>query len=199
MFDCFPNADPPVIFRQVTLNDLDADLPPGTFHPPFELEYGDNWMNACQVADIPLNLFNEIAPCFDDLPWLGHVREIQPGNTQSAKYINKLKSVSTATSSPKLSTVICNRLPIAGAQSTACLVSFENWGKYLPDQNGGESSEIPAGTTTIRILLLKQWQFYAVTQEETFSGYLLNLNKQDGKFEGALLQLRLLEKVLNPV
>jgi hypothetical protein len=135
-------------------------------------------------------LFNQVAPSFSDIPWLAHVREIQPSNTQSAKYLEKLKLVSSENTSPKLSTVICNRLPVRGAQSIACLVSLENWAKYLPGEDGSQSPALPAGTETIRMVLLRQWQFFAVQQDQTFSGYLLNLNKQGGNYTGSLLQLR---------
>ncbi len=193
-------TDPQVEFKQVTLQDLvnseqsgnglEGKLPLHTFYPPFELEYGEKYTDSCLVVDIPIILFNQIAPSFNDIPWLAHVREIQPSNKQSAKYLEKLKLFSSETNSPKLSTVICNRLPITGAQSIACLVSFENWAKYLPDDDGSQSTAIPLGTETIRMVLLKQWQFFAVKQDQTFSGYLLNLNKPDGNYNGSLLQLR---------
>jgi hypothetical protein len=181
-------TDPPVEFKQVTLQDLVSST--DAFYPPFELEYGEKYTDSCLVMDIPIALFNQIAPSFNDIPWLAHVREIQPSNKQSAKYLEKLKLVSSETNSPKLSTVICNRLPITGAQSVACLVSFENWAKYLPGDDGSQSPALPAGTEKIRMVLLKQWQFFAVKQDQTFSGYLLNLNKQGGNYTGSLLQLQ---------
>lgn len=193
-------TDPPVVFKQVTLQDLVSSsatingqpgkLPTGTFFPAFELEYGESYTDACLVADIPIALFNQVAPSFADLPWLGHVREIQPSNKQSARYLEKLKQVSSENTPPTLSTVICNRLPITGAQSMACLVSLEGWARYLPGNDGIQSAAIPADTDTIRIVLLKQWQFFAVKQDQTFAGYLLNLNKKDNTYTGGLLQLQ---------
>jgi len=193
-------TDPTVAVKQVTLLDLvnseqtvdgqKGKLPLHTFYPSFELEFGEKYTDSCVIMDIPIGLFNQVAPTFSDIPWLAHVREIQPSNTQSAKYLEKLKLFSSETTAPKLSTVICNRLPITGAQSIACLVSLEGWAKYLPGNDGSQSPAIPAGTETIRIVLLKQWQFFALKQDQTFSGYLLNLNKQDGNYSGSLLQLR---------
>jgi hypothetical protein len=195
----FYETDPVVTVKQVTLLELlDAgnsgdgkpgELPPHTFYPAFELEYGEKYTDSCLVIDIPIALFNQVAPSFADLPWLGHVREIQPSNKQSAKYLDKLKMLSTETDSPKLSTVISNRLPITGTQSIACLVSFENWGQYLPGNDGSQSPNIPASTETIRMVLMKQWQFFALKQDQTFSGYLLNLNKKEDNYTGSLLQL----------
>ncbi len=185
----FYETDPAVTVKQVTLLELQDELPPNTFYPPFELEYEEKLTDSCLVIDIPIALFNQVAPSLADLPWLGHVREIQPSIKQSAKYLDKLKRLSTETDSPKLSTIICNRLPVTGSQNIACLVSLENWGKYLPGNDGSQSPDIPAGTETIRMVLMKQWQFFAVNQHQTFSGYLLNLNKKDGNYTGSLLQL----------
>ncbi|WP_337041842.1 hypothetical protein [Emticicia sp. 17c] len=190
----FYETDPAVAIKQVTLLELtnvnkSGTLPAGTFFPPFELEDGEQYTDSCMVIDIPVALFNQVAPTLADLPWLAHVREIQPTNKQSAKYLDKLKTLSSETDSPKLSTVITNRLPITGAQNVACLVSFENYAKYLPGNDGSQSADIPAGTETVRMILLKQWQFFATKQDQTFSGYLLNLNKKDGQPTGTMLQL----------
>lgn len=185
----FYETDPAVTVKQVTLLELRDELPPNTFYPPFELEYGEKFTDSCLVIDMPIALFNQVAPSLADLPWLSHVREIQPSIKQSAKYLDKLKRLSTETNSPKLSTIICNRLPVTGAQNIACLVSLENWGMYLPGNDGSQSPDLPAGTETIRMVLMKQWQFFAVNQHQTFSGYLLNLNKKDGNYTGSLLQL----------
>jgi hypothetical protein len=196
----FYETDPAVVFSPATLLDLvpsnqkvgneSGKLPSDIFFTPFELEYGEKYTDRCLVADIPIELFNQIVPSFDDLPWLGHVRKIEPSTQQSAKYLEKLKQISSEVTAPALSTVICNRLPITGAQNIACLVSLESWAKYLPGNDGSQSPAIPAGIKKIRMVLLKQWQFFAVKQDQTFAGYLLNLNKKDGEYTGGLLQLR---------
>lgn len=186
-----------------TPDDQQGQLPEGYLYPGFpgdghnELEYGQNWTDPCMVLDIPVGLFNSIAPAYADLPWLGHVREIQPANTQSALYLQKLKTASTETSPPRLSTVIANRLPEEGTNTLSCLVSFENWAPYLPGEDGAASKNLPAGTTTVRLVLLYQWLFYAVKQDQTFTGYLMNLNKKDGKYTDTLLQLPVNEGTTN--
>ena len=178
-----------LVNEKVLVDGMPGKLPADTFYPEFSLEFGEKSTDKCLIADIPINLFNKIAPCYDDLPWLGHRREIRPSNKQSAQYLEKLIAISTTTSAPRLSTVICNWLPVKGAQSTAYLVSLESWGKYLPDRNGRQSSALPTGIKTIRMVLLKQWQFYALARNQTFAKYLLNLNKKEGAFTGGLLQL----------
>ncbi len=185
-------TDPAVTVKQITLQELAT---PGEhiFHPAFTLEYDEKYTNSCFAIDMPVGLFNQIAPSKEDLPWLAHVREIQPSIRQSARYLNKLKQTSTETAAPMLSTVICNRLPLPGAQNIAYLVSFENWASYLPGNDGSQSPSLPAGTTHVRLVMLTQWQFFAINREQTFSGYLLNLNQQEGHYTGSLLQLPVTE------
>ena len=153
------------------------------------LEYGQSWEDPCLILDISLDLFNAIAPAYADIPWLAHVREIKPTNKQSALYLQKLKKVSTETTPPRVSTVISNRLPEPGANTLACLVSLENWAAFLPGESGEQSPSIPEKVEKVRLVLLYRWQFYAVKQDQTFTGYLLNLNNEEGENPTLLLQL----------
>ncbi len=196
--------DPAPDFNQVTLLDLlspeyktpDGDqgkLPKNYLFPGFpgvdhnDLEFGEKWTDPCLVVDLPIALFKAIAPSLDDLKWLGHVREIQPTVSQSALYMRKLRKVSTPQSPPRLSTVIGNRLPAEGSESQALLVSVENWSRYLPQNDGTPSTNIPKDTSHVRMVVLKRWRFYAVALPQTFSGYLLNLNKTGWQVPGAFL------------
>ena len=196
--------DPTPDFKQVTLLDLlsskyktaegkPGQLPEGFLFPGFpgadhnELEFGEKWTDPCLVVDLPIDLFKAIAPSMDDLKWLGHVREIQPSVSQSSLYMRKLRRVSTPQTPPRLSTVIANRLPAEGSESRALLVSVENWSKYLPQNDGTPSSNIPGDTSHVRMVVLNRWRFYAVALPQTFSGYLLNLNKTGWQVPGAFL------------
>jgi hypothetical protein len=198
----FDASDPPPPLRQATLLDLlsktvktsggrPGQLPDDTFFPPFpgthhnELDYGETWDDKCTVIDVPLGLFNAIAPTLTDLKWLGHVREMQDNTHHSETYIKKLMTLSSKNGEPpKLSVIVGNRLPEPGKKSTVHLVSLENYGKYLPDDDGSPSTQIP----TVRLVSLENWSFTAVSQNHTFAGLLLNLNKPDGAFT---LQLQL--------
>ena len=183
-------------------SDNDADtLPEHYFHPEFTPDpTTEKYTDKCLVVDIPVALFNKIAPCEEDMPWLAHVREIQPSNTQSARYLEWLKAISDQQTLPKISTVIGNRMPRAGAKSTGYLVSFENWDSYLPGEdclpNGTRESKLPAGTTHVRLVLFKQWDFYAIDRyakgrNQSFFGYLLHLNDKGNKnHNNNLLQLQ---------
>jgi len=197
-------ADPASEFQQVKLIDLlspkyktkegeQGKLPDKYFFPEFpgeehnDLEFGEKWSDPCLVVDLPVELFNTIAPSIDDLRWLGHVREIQPTTRQSTRYVRKLRNISTPLTPPRLSTVITNRLPAEGSESQACLVSVERWGPYLPQNDGTPSGNIPEGTEKVRMVLLRRWRFYAVKLDQTFSQYLLNLNQTGWQVPGAFL------------
>jgi hypothetical protein len=192
--------DPECVIKTVTLRDLlsvnqkskdgkSGLLPADYLHPVFPdnaLEPWETWDDPCVVIDIPRTLFNQIAPSYEDLGWLGHVREVQAG-PQSAAYLTKLQSMSDESTPPRFSTIIANRLPAEGMRNLAVLVSLENFGNYLPDKNGAPKVK-DKNINMIRLVLLKQWNFYAAAQLETFSGYLLNLNA-DNQGQSGFLQL----------
>jgi hypothetical protein len=165
-------------------------LPEKYFHPSFILDKTiEKYTDKCLVVDIPVGLFNTIAPCVDDLPWMAHVRQIQPSIKQSALYLNKLKGISSTIDLPEIATVIGNRLPLPGGKTTAYLVSLEGWGGHLPSDDEIPVSGIPVGMTHVRLVLLKEWNIYAIDRKQHFFGYLQNLNLSEGDFTGTMLQL----------
>jgi hypothetical protein len=201
----FDEADPPPSPQAATVLDLlsqtvktqdgrSGKLPANTLFPLFpgtahnELDYGESWDDKCTIIDVPLALFNDIAPTLIDLQWLGHVRQVDTGH-QSETYLKQLAAAAASDGPPKLSVVVGNRLPAAGSKSTVHLVSLENYGLFLPGDDGSQSSHIPAGTTTVRLVSLKSWSFTAVSEKETFAGLLLALNKPNGTFTLDTLQL----------
>ena len=164
-------------------------LPDNYLHPYFELNpTAEKLTDKCLVVDIPVALFNTIAPTKQDLPWLAHVRQIQPSNTQSLRYLEHLKGISNEKTLPEIATVIGNRLPLPGGKTTAYLVSLEGWEDYLPNEES-PSSKIAVNITHVRLVLLKQWDIYAIDRKESFLGYLTNLNQEEKKYTGNLLQL----------
>jgi hypothetical protein len=212
----FDEGDPPPPAREGTLLDLlpttektdpgpegrFGRLPAGTYFPPFpckpdtgtpDLDYGESWDDACLFLDIPADLFNRVMPTADDLGWLSQVREIQLFN-KSETYVRKLRQ-SQSSSDPdpvgQVAEVIGNRFALPGKRSTAHMVCLEQFGpvlpgpagaSHLPDQSGGEK------TATVRVVSLKSWTYSAVSQEYTFAGLLLKVNKPGGVFTSATLQ-----------
>ena len=161
----FDENDPPPTPQPVTLGDLVAT--PTTFFPPRVPEDGENTTDPVTVIDIPLALFNAIAPSLSDLDWTAHVRAVDP--------VAKGAGGGTAPA-VDYSVVFGNRLPIAGNTATASLVSVEDFGPFLPGDDGTPSPQIPAGTTAVRVVVLQSWTFTALDLQQTFAGLLTQVS-----------------------
>jgi hypothetical protein len=104
---------------------------PGMDH----LDYGEGPEDQCTIIDVPVELFNKIAPCFEDLPYLAHIREVSTANMEDHPE-----------STIKYSLVLGNRVAKADLRSCAFLVSLENMACYLPGPDGSPSKEMPHET-----------------------------------------------------
>lgn len=156
----FCALDPPPVPREMTLGDL---IPSGTvFFPPRTREDGEADGDPVTVIDVPAALFAAVAPTLDDLAWLAHVRRVDV----------RAKPAGDTPATAELGVVIGNRLATAAQATTAYLVSFEGWGPYLPDAAGNPSPSLPTGTETVRLVVLHQWTYSAVDQQQTFAGLL---------------------------
>lgn len=156
----FCALDPPPAPRAATLTDLRWEGT--TFFPPRAAEDRELDGDPVTVIDVPVALFAAVAPAADDLSWLAHVRHVDV-------------SEKPAGDDPALAdcgVVIGNRLGTAGQATTAYLVSLEGWGPYLPAADGTPSSALPAGTEAVRLVVLHEWTFSSVDQQQTFAGLL---------------------------
>jgi hypothetical protein len=205
-------SDPPPAAQEMTLLDLlpttestgpapdgqSGKLPPGTYFPPFpykpgtqypDLDFGEAWTDSCMTVDIPATLFNKIMPTGDDLGWLAQVREIELFN-KSETYLRQVRQAPPPTGDlnpiGQVAEVIGNRFALPGKRSVAHLVCLEGFGPVLPSET--EKSNLPAGTAKVRLVSLKSWSFSTVSQEYTFAGLLLKVNKPSGNFTQATLQ-----------
>jgi len=138
-----------------------------TFFPPRTAEPGEQDSDPVTVIDVPVELFQAIAPSLADLAWLGHARQV-------------LSSAKPTTSGggapgPDYAVVVGNRLPAADALCTAHLVSLEGYGPHLPGEDGSPGA-FPAGTTAVRLVSLHSWRFTAVDLKQTFAEVLLAVN-----------------------
>lgn len=113
------------------------------------LDYGETPDDACNVIDLPLHLFNLVAPSLNDLQKLAHIRRIDTIDTEDS-----------ADSERQVAVVVGNRLPREGATAYAVLVSLEHMDAYLPGDDGTPSGGIPAGTTHVRLIALREWRFF---------------------------------------
>jgi hypothetical protein len=108
----------------------------------------DNWKTRyekdfCLAIDLPAELFKAIAPRYDDLPYLAHVRQVDTGD----------KEVLAINDKGWFSLVIGNRLPQPDKEHRVLLVSLEGHAERLH-----ETWPSPAGQH-IRLVVLGTWGF----------------------------------------
>ena len=172
----FHESDPPPPVKTIEISELDAGAPPGTVSYgeayrsstdiKFEPEFDGGFTDRCRAIDIPIALFNAIAPCAEDLPWLTHARTV----TTDAK---------PGTPPSDYAVVVGNRLARRNTVCTAHLVSLEQMLRFLPSGSprrpSAELARRPK-TTCVRLVSLASWSFTSVDPAESFAGYLENVN-----------------------
>lgn len=144
------------------------------------LGYGERPDDRCMTIDIPLDLFNKIAPCKDDLPHLAHARILDTTNTED---LPKSSSINTGLPTIECSLVMGNRIANSNNKTNAdesksyvFLVSIENMGEYLPGFEGTSSSKIPKDTEFVRLVTYRNWSFTSNKMDKAFLKLLENLN-----------------------
>lgn len=161
----FGETDPPPAVQSLTLNDL-ITPPSGTYFPPLTLESGQQGTDPVTVIDIPVSLFNDIAPSVNDLAWLAHVRMVD---------VTHKATLGDNPSPGTMSVVIGNRLPPVSMHTTCFLVSFENYGSVLPADDGTPSTQA-SDYQYMRMVVLYNWTFMAEAEQITFAQYLEAVN-----------------------
>jgi len=135
----------------------------------FGLDYGQNWYDRCQAIDVPVALFNAIAPSLADLAWLGHARTIP---TDSKAGVTETPGT--------FSVLIGNRAPAPNRKSTVHLVSLEGMAGFLPSGPDCKTTSftLPDGdpASLIRLVSLNSWSFTSNDPAESFEGYLTSVD-----------------------
>jgi hypothetical protein len=119
------------------------------------------------AIDIPTSLFLSIVPRLDELPWLAHVREVNPANKEEKLLIGD----------GRYSTVVGNRFPAGattGASNGCYLVSLEGFAPYLPTSTGNPAQSI--AQPSVRLVVLASWQFQSSTETVGFAQQLDNIS-----------------------
>ena len=98
---------------------------------------------SCLTIDLPAELFKAIAPRYDDLNYLAHVRQIDTGD----------KEVLGINDKGWFSLVIGNRMPQAGQRHHAFLVSLEGYQDRLKENWNPEPGQ------QVRLAVLGTWSF----------------------------------------
>ena len=125
-------------------------------------EPGDDKGQA-RAIDIDATLFKAIAPTWDELPLLTHVRNVNTGD----KELLGLKEDGW------FSVVISNRLPKAEAQNTVHLVSLEGWYKFLYEKDPEQKRTISG---SVRLVSLASWSFWSSAKHGNFAELMTALN-----------------------
>jgi hypothetical protein len=160
----FDEADRPPGPQSLTIADLAGR--DGIFHPPRAPEYGEQPTDPVAVIDVPVGQFAELAPSLADLAWLAHTRVVS----------TEAKATATSAGPAEFALVFGGRLPAPGRASTVYLVSLEGFGPYLPSDDGVAPATVPAGTTKVRLAVLRSWTFAAIDLRQTFRGLLEGLD-----------------------
>lgn len=157
----FDEGDPPPDPQTVKLEELVSYA--GRFFPPRTSEEGETPEDPVRVIDVPLPLFNAIAPSLKDLAWLAHVRKAE---------VERKVTDGDEAAPERYAVVVANRLPQSGHRATVHLVSLEGFGPYLPEEDGTANSAMPVATSSVRLVTLFTWGFTANARTQTFSGLL---------------------------
>ncbi len=206
----FDENDPPPEPKPVAISEL-RNLPEGTFHPAETAaqayEYSkdpkdcEDPKDCCTVIDVPLALFEAIAPTLEDLGYLAHVREVSKGEkpldlkSHGISWNPDLGLLPTSPEKGEYAVIIANRLPglpppspngngeplnsddsPLGFDNVVHLVSLEGFGEYLPDANG--NSGIGDQYKYVRLVSLKSWNFATKRVEYTLTEVLKTLDRR---------------------
>jgi hypothetical protein len=157
----FDETDPPPKPVAMTIADLHGGGP--VFVPARLPEPGELPTDPVTAIDVPVDLFNRIAPTLADLEWSAHVR-------QSA--IAAKAAAPGAVPGGEYAVVFGNRLPTPGRTSTVHVVSLEGFAPHLPAADGREPAVVPSGVSAVRLVTLRSWTFSTIALEQTFAGVL---------------------------
>ena len=144
------DTDAPFKIAQITLGDL-TQAKTGYLKPNLTLNPWEKPEQKCQVIDLPTALFKKVAPSWNDLPLLAHVKKAD---------VDKNKETSEMGDNGFFSTLVCNRLPSKNPNDaakdlrhTVLLVSFEGHEASLKNLSGLND------TDKIRLVVLHSWNF----------------------------------------
>ena len=149
------------------------------------LDVGENIKDPCTYVQIPVEVFQFIAPSIEDLKMMANVRQVDLSNKPTDKMtkvmieqIEEEGSTADTVDMGTYSIVMGNRFPASGKRHLAVLISLEGMEDYLPADGGGTpKSNVPDGTTTYRLPVLKYWYFNNQAEKYSFDTILESLNK----------------------
>lgn len=136
----------------------DNILPPQDLKDVSEIDK----QKACLAVDIPGDIFKNIIPAYDELPWLTHAREVNMAH----------KEIFGLNAEGWFSVVVANRFSKPGVKNFVCLVSLEGFKDYL---HGG-TKKVPEGYS-VRMFCLATWNYTAEPEKgENFMNLMAELD-----------------------
>lgn len=136
------------------------------------LDPGQQLTDSLQMIDIPVALFQKIAPSADDLKLMAHVRRVSLINKPTMRGISDQGEPEGS-----FSIVFGNRLPGSNKKNYAYLVSLEALQDFLPpSQDIPPSGFTPDASKMLRLAVLNSWSFYTTGDSAGFVAQLNALN-----------------------
>lgn len=170
----FDAADPAPPLVTATVAALRGGLPPGTVsYDLHALDFGESADEACQIIDVPIDLFTRIAPSLDELRWLAHGRRVATAKKPGAQ-------ARDAAATRDFACIIGNRLPAMGRKTTVHLVSLDGLADMLPGADAAKRQAALHGAKAVRLVSLASWSFDTLAQSRSFSTMLEALDMSPG-------------------
>jgi hypothetical protein len=166
------DSDQPTKVNASTVGAYTAAPPSNVFRPTITPDADVTASSALNTVQIPIALFNQIAPHKDELSHLAHVRALNMGD----------KSTSELSGTGIYSVVVANRFPVAsasdplGQQNIAHLVSLEGMSDYLSG-----SANFGSGKDTLELISLYAWTFRTLPDPSAdFQGLMQAMVAEEG-------------------
>lgn len=132
------------------------------------LGYGETPDDPTTVIDLPIAMFDQIAPAAVDVGYLAHIREVDTADAPDGG--------GGDAAAVQRAVVIANRLPPTAGRARAFLVSLEGMADYLPGIDGTQSSAIGPEITAVRLIVYRAWSFTTNDLDETLAQLLSALD-----------------------
>lgn len=142
--------------------------PPGIYCPAFAEGDGED---TCTVLDVPAELFCEVCPSLEDLPYTAHARGVCRDN----------KAFDAAPVDEWLSVLVCNRFPRSitgteGVKNTAYVVSIQGFENFLTDDSLRQTIRHSKEYGHVRLSVLTSWSFHSRQEDFDFKTAFLGLD-----------------------
>ncbi|WP_136442384.1 hypothetical protein [Pacificoceanicola onchidii] len=156
------------------------------------LEYGEAPDDPCRYIDVPMALFQRMAPSVNDLKMMAHLRnvEITKKATQNGVPAGR-NDLSKIPGTSDFALVMGSRIPEAGRRTFAHLVSLEGLEPFLPadpgDSDDPSDITIPTKVTDstgdfdiaaggfMRLISLHSWSFTSTGDSSQFENLVMGL------------------------